>query len=415
MQFGKLCAILLLFTSLCFGHTYFSSITVDGVVNKEGDCIRPHPSSKYDYPISALDRPNGLSSDDMTCGWLPSASKPANKKCPVNPGSKIVIQWHYEMGLGASDDFIIDPSHKGPCLVYMAKSETGTGPVWFKIFEDGYDTTTKKFCVDKLRANKGKLEVTIPTDITPGNYLFRAELIALHEGFELTGAQPYVGCAEITVGGSGTVNPGNLVSFPGAYSPNDAGIFFNVYSGNIKSYPIPGPALYKSGSNPTPTPTPNPTPAATTAKVIQGSSTGSSRGSTTGKGTSVSTGSSQNTGSNGGDTDEMMCYLPSTPNINGKINKNSGKCGKNDKTARCYEGQCCSKFGFCGSSSQYCNADSSADYRKVKCSSVGLKFSNAAEEKIEIVEDDPNVEASYGIRNTMVAGLTIAAMFAAFA
>jgi len=281
---AKLSCFLLLSMAvfLVNGHTYFSSITIDGVVHPENDCMRPHPSNEYDYPISQLGRTNGLSTNDMTCGWLPAASRPANKKCPVNPGSKVTLQWHYEMGLGSSDNFIIDPSHKGPCLVYMAKSESGSGPVWFKIFEDGYNRTSKKWCVDKLRANGGKFEVTIPTDIAPGNYLFRGELIALHEGDQLYGAQPYVGCAELTVGGSGTVDPPAKVAIPGAYSPTDPGIHFDIYTGSNPAYPIPGPALYISaaqGNPSTPVPPNVPVPvtsraattrAATTSKVTSG-------------------------------------------------------------------------------------------------------------------------------------------------
>jgi len=257
------------------GHAYFSSITVDGVEHEEGDCIRPHPNNQYDYPISQVDRPNGLQSNDMTCGWLPAASNPANRKCAVNPGATLVLQWHYEMGLGEDDDFIIDPSHKGPCLVYLAKSETGSGAVWFKIFEDGYNQTTHKWCVDKLRTNKGKLTIKLPTDITPGNYLLRSELIALHEGFELTGAQPYVGCAEITVGGSGTVNPVNKVAFPGAYTKTDPGIFFDIYTGGNPAYPIPGPPVYVSQSSGTASSgnTPPATPPVTTQKATTARST----------------------------------------------------------------------------------------------------------------------------------------------
>jgi len=258
---------LMYFVASAYGHGYFSSLTIDGVAYKEGDCTRPHPGSKYDYPISALDRTTGLQSGDMTCGWLPSAAKAANKKCPVMPGSKITYQFHYEMGMGDSDTYIIAPDHRGPCIIYLASSETGSGNVWFKIFEDGYNQQTKQWCVDKLRANKGKLDFTIPADLAPGNYLMRGEIIALHEGFELNGAQPYVGCAEITVGGTKTGRPSasQLVAFPGAYKNTDAGIFFNIYSGKNPAYPIPGPALYVSGAASGSTPAP---PASvTTGKV----------------------------------------------------------------------------------------------------------------------------------------------------
>lgn len=399
-------------------HTYFSALTIDGVSLKEGDCVRPHPGSKYDYPIAALDRQNGLQSGDMTCGWLPNAAKAANRKCPVNPGSKVTIQWHYEMGLGDSDTFIVDPSHKGPCIVYMAKSDTGAGNVWFKIFEDGYDTATKKFCVDKLKTNKGKLDITIPTDITPGNYLLRGELIALHEGEQLYGAQPYVGCAELTVGGSGTVNPGNLVAFPGAYTPNSPGILFNIYSGKITNYPIPGPALYKSGSTPpaapvttkavapvttkavSPVTTKKPSSTSTTTTTTTTTGKASSTSTTTGKSssTSTTTGQPSSTSTTTGKI-EAMCYKPGTPYLQGRINKNPPKCGKNERRSRCEVGQCCSKYGYCGpfqerdgryyeyldgklqevtaqvATSLYCN-NATADYRLYPCSSFGLTKSN---------------------------------------
>lgn len=46
---------------------------------------------------------------------------------------------------------------------------------------------------------KGLMEVTIPGDIEAGDYLIRGEAIALHEAYRVGGAQPYVGCAELTL------------------------------------------------------------------------------------------------------------------------------------------------------------------------------------------------------------------------
>lgn len=317
-----LLVVLSTYIALVSSHAYLSSITVDGLAYKEGVCGRPHPSSKYDYPIAEGGRTNGLSSNDMTCGWLPSAAKAADKKCPVNPGSSITLQWHYEKGMGDKDTFIIDPSHKGPCIVYMAKSETGAGKVWFKVFEDGYDAASKKFCVTRLRENKGKMTFKLPTDITPGNYLMRAELIALHEGHELNGAQPYVGCFEITMGGSGTVNPSNLVSIPGVYTPNDAGIYFNIYK-SFSSYPIPGPKVYASGATtPTPPPSTPPPPAATTAKkaiTTKSSSNGSNNG-----GNGNGNGNNGGNGSNGSNGITTSLSSSSTPTID---NNNSTETG----------------------------------------------------------------------------------------
>jgi len=80
---------------------------------------------------------------------------------------------------------------------------------------------------------------------------------------------------------------------------------------------------------------------------------------------------------------------------------------KNDKKARCPEGQCCSMYGYCGTSSAYC-ANPSADYRLYTCASLGMTESNATGEKVDVVNDDPNVEASDAIRNISFSVLLLA-------
>jgi len=238
-------------------HSYLSSIVIDGVDQGERNCLRPLYGGPVDplygnAPINDVKvLTNGLLSQNMTCGFLPYADTAANRKCTVAAGTRMAMIWHHNNNQ-ASDDIIAD-SHKGPCLVYMAKSDTGRGTVWFKIAEEGYNTATKEWCATRLRNTQGKWEFTLPTDISPGNYLLRMELIALHDGTQMYGSQPYVSCAELTVTGSGTVNPGSdfLVSFPGAYSHTDAGILYNVYQNPQPAYPIPGPKVYKSGAAPT--------------------------------------------------------------------------------------------------------------------------------------------------------------------
>jgi len=232
--------LLLVLLALCshtvFAHTYLSAVYLDNSLLGQGDCVRPHPSTAFDYPIPLVNQA------DMTCGWLPSAANAANRKCPIAAGSTIGIQWHHNSN-SASDD-ILDATHKGPVMVYLAKSETGSGSVWFKIYEDGY--VNGAWGVDRLIANKGRVDVTIPSDIAPGNYLLRGEVIALHNAYDLNGVQPYVGCVELTISGSGSATPAT-VAFPGAYSPSDPGLLFNIYN-SFTSYVIPGPAVYKSGS-----------------------------------------------------------------------------------------------------------------------------------------------------------------------
>lgn len=257
--------------ALCFqnayAHTYLSSIFLNNQALAEGDCVRPHPSTAYDSPIPLVTSP------DMTCGWLPQASNPANRKCSIAAGSSIGLQWHHQSA-SPSDD-IVDPTHVGPIIVYLAKSDTGAGNVWFKIFEDGY--SNGKWGVDRMLDKRGRVDLTIPSDIAPGNYLLRGEILALHGAYALNGVQPYVGCVELTISGSGSANPSG-VAFPGFYKNNDPGMLFNRYQG-FTSYPIPGPALYTSGSSgnsgssssgtPTATPTTRPTSSPTSTPTTR--------------------------------------------------------------------------------------------------------------------------------------------------
>jgi len=247
----RACLILaLLAAQLVFvhSHTYLSALTIDGVELQEGDCLRPYRNFEKENPIASILSP------DMTCGFLPWAGQPANRKCPVRAGSTISMQWHHNNN-GPSDD-IIAPTHIGPCMVYMAKSDTGAGAVWFKVFEDGFNPSTRKWCVDTLLENKGVFSFVVPSDISPGNYLIRGEIIALHNGYAVDGSQPYVLCAEVTVSGSGSANPAG-VTIPGAYSLTDPGIRFDIYQ-QYNNYIIPGPRPYVPQTSGTPAPTRRP-------------------------------------------------------------------------------------------------------------------------------------------------------------
>jgi lytic cellulose monooxygenase (C1-hydroxylating) len=69
-------------------------------------------------------------------------------------------------------------------------------------------------------ANGGWSYFTMPSCVAPGQYLLRAEIIALHNAKSQGGAQFYVSCAQIQVTGSGS-KTGSTMSFPGAYSATD--------------------------------------------------------------------------------------------------------------------------------------------------------------------------------------------------
>jgi hypothetical protein len=155
-------------------HTIFQQIGVNGVMEERYNYMRlPH----YDGPIE------DVTSSAVACNGGPN---PLLKISPnvktVAAGSTITMQWSHTLDTDLSNGMVIDASHKGPVMAYLAKVSDATGPIpkdgWFKIYEDGY--AGGQWAVDKLIANKGKVTVTIPACIPPGDYLFRGELIALH-------------------------------------------------------------------------------------------------------------------------------------------------------------------------------------------------------------------------------------------
>lgn len=105
------------------------------------------------------------------------------------------------------------------------------------------DTTIPgNWATDTLIANNNSWTVTIPTDIAPGNYVLRHEIIALHSAGTTDGAQNYPQCFNLEVTGSGTAVPTGTLG-EALYTPSDAGILINIYAA-ISSYVVPGPTLY---------------------------------------------------------------------------------------------------------------------------------------------------------------------------
>lgn len=173
----------------------------------------------------------------------------------INAGDALAFEWRDWPD--ASQPGSIDPSHKGPCAVYMKKvdnsaaSNNAAGDGWFKIMEDGYDSTAGKWCTEKLIPNDGHLAATIPDDLAAGYYLVRPELLALHQA-DKTPADPqfYVGCAQIFLSSSGSAIPPNSVSIPGYVNMSTPAMTFNIYDQPMKlPFPDFGPPLYTAGSS----------------------------------------------------------------------------------------------------------------------------------------------------------------------
>lgn len=140
----------------------------------------------------------------------------------------------------------------GPLMTYMAECTNGdcttfdtTSAKWFKIDEQGYDESAGAWVQAKIMIGQ-PANVTIPSTLAAGNYMVRHEIIALHLAMTEGGAEFYPSCTQLTVGGSETGGPTSSeeVSFPGAYSDTDAGIFVDAYSTKgTEDYVFPGPAI----------------------------------------------------------------------------------------------------------------------------------------------------------------------------
>ncbi|KAF8591017.1 lytic polysaccharide monooxygenase [Ramaria rubella] len=215
-------------------HTIMQELYVNGVDQGHINGIRV---PTYDGPIT------DVTSNDLICnGGINPYQQPVSQVIiNVTAGAQMTAE------CDPADP--IDPSHKGPVIVYLAKipsaiQTTVTGLQWFKIWEDGFTSSNSQWGVDRLIANKGKHTFTIPSCIASGQYLVRTEIIALHAASTYPGAQFYMECGQLNIsGGSGSETPAT-VSFPGAYKGTDPGITINIYYPVVTNYTIPGPAVF---------------------------------------------------------------------------------------------------------------------------------------------------------------------------
>jgi len=218
-------------------HTIFTQLTAGGTTNGIGVGIR---EPTYDGPIT------DVTSSNIVCNGGPNPTTASSTVINVAAGSSVSARWRHTQTSGSDD--VIDPSHKGPVMAYLKKvssatSDAGTGDGWFKISESGLNLGTGKWATEDLIAALGEQAIPIPSCIASGQYLLRAELIALHGASSSGGAQFYLECAQINItGGSGSKTP-STVSFPGAYKATDPGILINIY-GTLTSYTIPGPSVF---------------------------------------------------------------------------------------------------------------------------------------------------------------------------
>lgn len=203
----------LLFAGLASAHTIFSSLEVDGVNNGKGYAVRV-PS--YNGPIQ------DVTSSSMACNGDPNPTTPSDKVITVQAGSNVTAIWRYMLSTeGSAPNDVMDSTHKGPTMAYLKKvsdatTDSGVGNGWFKVQHEGLNNGV--WGTENVINGQGRHSIHIPECIEPGQYLLRAEMLALHAAGSYPGAQFYMECAQINVvGGTGSKAP-STVSLPGAYS-----------------------------------------------------------------------------------------------------------------------------------------------------------------------------------------------------
>jgi len=181
--------------------------------------------------------PDAYTTSDIICHV---GATNAQTSATVSAGGSVELQWT-----------AWPKSHHGPVIDYLANCNGDCTTVdkttleFFKIDGVGLinDTPTPgSWADDTLIANNNSWTVTIPSDIAPGNYVLRHEIIALHSAYDVGGAQNYPQCVNLKVTGSGTATPAGVLG-TALYTETDPGIKINIYQ-SLSTYIVPGPTLY---------------------------------------------------------------------------------------------------------------------------------------------------------------------------
>ncbi|QRW22113.1 glycoside hydrolase family 61 protein [Rhizoctonia solani] len=253
----------MLFTSLAVlvagatsvrAHGYVQSVNIAGQTYPgwlpfSDPYIQPNPQTVVRKV--ADDGPITFDSGDLTC----------NKGGAVGNGETATV------AAGQSVTWTMNTwpaDHKGPVTVYMANcgdscdSFDGSGNKWYKLSSEGLIDAPKFYWAsDKLISQGNSWTQTIPSNIMPGNYLMRLEILALHSAGS---PQFYPSCTQLKVTGGGDGAPGEseLVSIPGVYKSGDPALFGSIWE-QPQSWPQVGPnvaAFVNGGSAPAPAPAP---------------------------------------------------------------------------------------------------------------------------------------------------------------
>ncbi|KAI1843792.1 hypothetical protein JX265_001085 [Neoarthrinium moseri] len=236
-------AVALAFRLSAEAHCIFQKVSVNGADQGSLVGLRAPRDNNPVYDVTG---------SDIICQKSGSTS---DKVITIAAGDKVGAWFQHVIGgaqFSGDADNPIAKSHKGPVTAWLAKVDNAAtaskeGLKWFKIWEDTFNTGSKKWGVDNMISNNGWVNFNMPTCIAPGEYLMRVEILALHSAKNRMGAQFYMSCAQIKVTGSGSFSPSSTVSFPGAYKQDDPSILINIYG--AQGQPDNGGKAYNAPGN----------------------------------------------------------------------------------------------------------------------------------------------------------------------
>jgi hypothetical protein len=223
--------------STALAHWNYDRIIVNGhIIGEPYQYIRK--SNNSNSPLQ------NVNSTDMRCNMGGSSSS-TTQTYTVRAGDSL--------GFKVADTF----GHPGPQQVYLSKAPSlaseydGSGD-WAKIYTLTYSLNSSYYSGDGIlkwathRAQTFKFK--LPEATPPGEYLLRAEGLALHAAHKANNAQFYVSCAQIKVEGNGTGIPGPTIKFPGGYHWDSPGVLIPEFWSKITNYTSPGPKLWPEGT-----------------------------------------------------------------------------------------------------------------------------------------------------------------------
>jgi hypothetical protein len=257
---------------LVAGHSQINYLIINGALfHGFNPKSNNNPANVIGWSTTATDNgfvpPSNYSTPDIICH---RDGKPAKAHAPVKAGDKIHLQWN---GWPIS--------HRGPVLSYLApcrpasttNGSDGCASVdktklsFFKIddsrpgFVDESGGIPGYWATNVLIASNNSWMLQIPPTLSPGPYILRHELLALHYANEPDGAQNYPQCINlwVTAGTSNTASSSqSVLSQPNAlgmpaeklYGEHDPGVDIDIYQ-TLTTYAIPGPTVV-SGATPIP-------------------------------------------------------------------------------------------------------------------------------------------------------------------